>query len=811
MNIDQSKLLFLCAVDRHKNDYCSDPQILLQLPYLEIKNIDDFCSMNGYYAIDHEQDICSDAYQKAINRSMIPDDLDNRLYRKHIIGNEEFLICLIELRLDYLSILFQRKMQIPNRSFFFKLCTIHYKLLYNEYFLSMFYTHTVSERLIYSDVNKDMTIEDIQQQIISFLAYCETNGLVPVYHNKILALDDKHSVHIPIGDTTGGQFLKTKNSRYNLNLNGSIILAERGLQNKTTLVDYIYQNNKPHVDARNFIAKSSLIITSENRLFEWKDYLVSLEARIIVIASIEDLMSISYEYLLYVDFVIITSNLIESKEYQKLVSEYKISKLSYLHAISIMREEYKKLNNVLEEISPVLSIVKWNYIIFDEIELKDQSDLYFSFICQHKIFLAEPNMDNAETGIKLLFGYPSSLQRNFLTQEKVQQCIIDHMMVITRSSINPDLLPNVAHHTINFQWTYPEQFFISYFKDTLKYNLARRLDIIPTNSFVDHVNHIFTTEEVRGIVDEHYRKKKDIIEDTLQTLKEEKDTLEAEFRERGIVCNSQQVRIQVSDGHMDRHDIMGVFEILDKYMHYTHEIMEIEDTLNNLMHQWEFVFQQVDKLDNDERCEICFESLNYKNIGFSITCGHIYCYKCLQQHRQSQSRPVKSCPGCRQNMELKNVIIYHRHPVMEHNIPNYNTKLNILKELIETTNGSYILYIPQVNESDIRVIQHELTHSGISCAIYEGNMYERLRLIKMFQAESQIRVLIISSPLDFTVHAPNIILLRSHIETNTLNTITKIPVWDLIKGSFETLQQRYQTLNIFEFNLLESEDMDTLV
>ncbi len=808
MNLSPNKLLFLCAIDRHTNEFCAEPQKLLQLPYLEITSIDDFCSMNGYTLINDYNEINSEAYQKTINRSIIPEDLDNRLYRRHIIGNEEYYICIIEIKLAYLSLLFHRKLPIPNRSFFLKLCSNHHKLLFVEYFLSIFYTHTMSERLIYSDINKDMSKEDIQNQVVNFLTYSEQRPILPVYQSKVLALDDKHSIHIPVGDATGGQFLKTKNVQYNLCLNGSIILADHGLQNKTILVDYIFRGNKSVAEPRNLKSKASLIITSEDKLFEWKEHIMSLGSRWIVITCMEDLMGITYEYLLYVDFVLITINVVESKDYNRLISDYRIGKMSYLHAISVMRDEYKKLNNVLEDVSPVLSLVMWDYIIFDDIRLKEHADIYYSFVCRHKVYLSQPTMDSVDTGIKLLFGYPGYLQKSLLTQGNVQQCLVDQIMVMRYNSVNPALLPNIVNHKINFRWTYPEHFFITYFTDTLKYNLARRLDIIPTNSLVNHINHIYFLEQVKGVVDEYFHKKKDAIDEVLNDLQQEHDRLEQEFLERGIVCTSRQVQVQISDGEMDRTDILGIFEILDKYMHYKHEIKGITETLNSLVSQWEFVFQQVNKLEENEFCEICYDSLEYKNIGFSITCGHIYCYKCLQQHRQSQNRPTKSCPGCRQNMDLRNIVIYHRHPVLEHDIPIYNTKLNILKELIETTDGSYVLYVPQVNDSDLCIIQHELTSNGISCAIYDGNMYERLRLVKMFQSGAGIRVLILAQPLDFTIHAENIILLRSHIETHSLNTINRVPVWDLIKGSFDSLDQRYQELNVYEFNLVDTEYVD---
>lgn len=802
--IGPTKLLFLCAIDRQTNDFCTDPQKFIQLPYLELTNLDDFCNMNGYYPIDNRDDIQTDAYQKTVNRPMIPDDIDNRLYQKHVIGNDDYFICLIEIKLDYLSMLFQRKLQIPNRNFFFKLCTVHHKLMFNEYFLSMFYTHVMSERLTHTDINKNMDSNDIKQRIMDFFQYTEHNSNVSVYHNKILPFNERHSIHIPVGDTTGGQFVKTNNSQYNLNLNGSILLADHGIQNKTIVIDYIYQQPKPIVNPKDMVAKSSLVITSENRLFGWKEYAMSVGARTTVITSIDDLLCMTYEYLLYVDFVIVTSDLVESKEYQKLVSEYKIANLSYLHAVSVMREEYKKINKVLEEISPVLSLITWNKVVYDNINLKDHSDLYFSFVCQHKVILGEPSMSSAESGIKLLFGYPSMLQRNLLTQAKVQQIVVDQIMVITRHSINPTLLPTIVNRTINFHWTYPEEFFISYFKDTLKYNLARRLDIIPTNSFVDHVNHINSIEEVKGLIDDHYRKKNEAIEETLYEMETDRDTMECEFAERGIICNPEQLHIGVSDGNMTRHDFLDIFEIIDKYLHYQTEISKIRKKLDRLLLQWDFVFQQADLLQTEKSCGICYESLDYKNIGFSVTCGHIYCYRCLQQHRQSQVRVVKSCPCCRQVMEMRTVIIYHRHPVQVYDIPNYNTKLNILKQLIESTDGSYLLYVPQVNDSDLRIIQREMAMSGLSCVIYEGNIYERYRIIKMFQ-ENNHRVLIISEPIDFTLHTDNVILLRSNIETYTLNSTSKIPVWDQIRGSFEALDQQHHSINVYQFNLLEND------
>ena len=191
----ENSILFFSAIDRRTNQVYGDPYKLLQLPYLDTGSIEDFCRMNSFQEITHPDDIQSDAYQKSIYRNNIPDDLDARLYKIHILGNERYFLTFVEIHMKYFHILFQRKLQIPNRNFLFRLCQSHYKLKYHDYFLNMFYSHLVSEALMFYPIDPRKNVSEIQAKIQEFLDTSEQTSSISVLRNKFLALDQDAATH----------------------------------------------------------------------------------------------------------------------------------------------------------------------------------------------------------------------------------------------------------------------------------------------------------------------------------------------------------------------------------------------------------------------------------------------------------------------------------------------------------------------------------------------------------------------------------------------------------------------------------------
>ena len=793
--------LFFSAIDRQSNQVYSEPYKLVQLPYLEINNIQDFCSMNAFQEVNDLNEIQSDAYQKSLYRNNLPEDLDERLYNVHILGNEYYFLTIVELNLKFLHMLFQRKFQIPNRHFFFKLCHIHYKLKYNDYFMTMFYTHLVSEALMFYPINQRKSLGEIQEKIHEFLDRSEQTHSIAVLRNKCLDLDNRLCVHIPVGENTGGKFDKYKNCTSRLYINGVLLLFDQGIQNEYFLMDYIL-DNETLPEVKKLYSRASLIITSNERLVYWRSHAkkINTGAEVVILSSIEDLQHVTYEYLLQADVVVVTQSLIEDKEYQRLINNYKVSGLSYLHAASIMREEYIKLSNIREEIEPVLAIVKWNYILFDNLEIKEiNENLYIAFKANHKIFLGTPNMHNAEIGIKLLFGYPMYYQKSLLTQSHVQDYVLNKIMVISHNNINPQLLPEVLYHSVKFNWTYPEQFCINYLRDFMKFKYMQKIEVMPAKSVFGDFPHMLSREEIAGEVDNYYRSQIDALRDIIDETNAEIGNQMEWFNTAGIYWNNGNITIPClvnaplghgDDESMSRNEFLDVIGQVDKYIGYQEQVKDLMLQSAKIQQQWDFVYHQIDTLDTKDRCEICFEDLEYANIGFSILCGHIYCYGCLIRHffaRRQESRQGKNCPACRRELETKHIILYHRHPLASHHIPEYNSCLNQVINIIMNDAERYIIFDSKLGAHDMHVIQNILSVHRISSAVFYGSTYEMQRMLKLFyDPEEPLRVLIMNKPVDYTIHVSNLVLLREEPTG-----------WSQIRGMISSLDQSYSSINVY--------------
>ena len=163
--------------------------------------------------------------------------------------------------------------------------------------------------------------------------------------------------------------------------------------------------------------------------------------------------------------------------------------------------------------------------------------------------------------------------------------------------------------------------------------------------------------------------------------------------------------------------------------------------------------------------------------------------------RRQGGRQEKNCPTCRREMEIKHILLYHRHPVPSYGIPEYNSCLNKAIELLSSHEDTCVLYDPSLGVHDMHVVQTVLSSHQITSAICYGSPYEHQRTLKQFYDEDHpLRVLITNHVPSYTIHTQHVILLRD-TDTN----------WNALRGRIQALDQVYERITV---HTLSSEDVE---
>ena len=148
------------------------------------------------------------------------------------------------------------------------------------------------------------------------------------------------------------------------------------------------------------------------------------------------------------------------------------------------------------------------------------------------------------------------------------------------------------------------------------------------------------------------------------------------------------------------------------------------------------------KIETKE-CPICLCNISVDDVAVS-KCAHMFCYSCIHTViTQSQS---KKCPTCNKTLELSDIFLVNEEeekveeekiedkPISD--VDKYGTKLAYLINYIKSTKNKYRILYSQWDDL-LKEIGKVLNENGIKSLFCMGNVYQKDKVLKMFNSMSE--------------------------------------------------------------------------
>ena len=146
------------------------------------------------------------------------------------------------------------------------------------------------------------------------------------------------------------------------------------------------------------------------------------------------------------------------------------------------------------------------------------------------------------------------------------------------------------------------------------------------------------------------------------------------------------------------------------------------------------------KIEKKE-CPICLCNISVDDVAVS-TCAHMFCYTCI--HTVITQSDSKKCPTCNKTLRLGDIFLVNEEKVVEEvkkeevnsDVDKYGTKLAYIINYIKSTKNKYRIIYSQWDDL-LREIGKVLNENGIKSLFCMGNVYQKDKVLKMFNSMSE--------------------------------------------------------------------------
>ena len=182
------------------------------------------------------------------------------------------------------------------------------------------------------------------------------------------------------------------------------------------------------------------------------------------------------------------------------------------------------------------------------------------------------------------------------------------------------------------------------------------------------------------------------------------------------------------------------------------------------------IFNDIEeKLNNDEDCPICMESLS--TLTKTITpCGHVFCSSCISGVNEHTNSNKIKCAMCRHSYTISDTVVIKNENV-EITGPKLGTKIehlvNTLKEIISNDPNNKIIVFSQWDNM-LRLVSKVLDTYNINNLFITGSINVITSKIRKFKIQNNYNVVLMSS--DKSPSGLNLTEASTIILLDTLNT-----------------------------------------
>jgi SNF2 family DNA or RNA helicase len=157
-----------------------------------------------------------------------------------------------------------------------------------------------------------------------------------------------------------------------------------------------------------------------------------------------------------------------------------------------------------------------------------------------------------------------------------------------------------------------------------------------------------------------------------------------------------------------------------------------------------------DEEDEKEKCGVCLSNITGNDLGMT-KCGHIFCYNCIKPFIASKGK----CPypGCNHPIKESEIYMIIKNKQSDETQQEFKDKQELVK-LVGTKLANLIFFLKKNNKHAIIFSQWDdmlrrvgdiLNEYGIKNVFCKGNVWQRDKAVREFNADDKIKVIMLSS------------------------------------------------------------------
>jgi SNF2 family DNA or RNA helicase len=513
----------------------------------------------------------------------------------------------------------------------------------------------------------------------------------------------------------------------------------------------------------------------------------------------------TYQNLLDADFVILSFSFLNNKNFisswTNTSNPYNYN-YNYNNVNNLFKDIGQKLLydplNSLKNTNAVLPTIFWHRIVIDEFHdiYSNKKYTYVQYILNHfqsnykwcvtaTPFIIKTNLYNM---VDFLSNYKNIFNdKIFLDNNIVDYLSNNCFRRNTKKSVeNEYILPDINYKTIWLEFTYTERLiynaYIANTNNDIFSTYLRQLCCHPNlaNETKNLLSQCKTLNDIENMMIKHYEIKVNKLKKNNNKIKDKINLLESNIKKKKLKKkikkkkkNKEQLETEILLDNINNNNIDDInqsefFKILseDKYLdRISLDILNKALTKNKnilkdsekilkghtiTLNFYNNVLNRLKNLDdnNEETCPICIDNLSKNNIGIT-SCGHLFCYDCLQM---CLSKNNTSCPICKGYINKNKIYLLKYNNNNNNN--KTNTKKNDLINKVGTKLGNLIFFLKENNEHTIIFSQWDnllikigaiLKQYNIKNVFCKGNCYQRDKAIRDFNNNNKIKVIMLSS------------------------------------------------------------------
>lgn len=644
---------------------------------------------------------------------------------------------------------------------------------YQKHSIKWMLNKELNKSEIYFNINEEIKIGSIY---------------VDLYKRKLYKLNDKESLKFH-----GGCIIDE------VGLGKTIQITTLSILNNS-------KNNSFYKNEYLFNSRATLIVCPSQLCGQWYRELnntinKSYKPIILKILTKRHFDKYTYQDLLEADFVILSFSFLNNKNF---ISSWTNTSNPYnynynYNKVQCLFEDIGKnllldpLNS-LKKTKAVIPTIYWHRIVFDEFHdiYSNRKYAYVQYIMNHfksnykwcvtaTPFIIKNNLYNM---INFLSNYKNLFHdKIFLDKNMVNYLSTNCFRRNTKKSVeNEYTIPSIDHKTIWLEFTHTERLiytaYIANENNNIFSTYLRQLCCHPNlaNETKNLLSNCKSLNDIENMMIKHYEKKVNRIKNILNKNQEKINLLESNIKKKklrkkikkkkkkksenlneelflselnntNIESINQNVLFKLlsEDKYLDRISLEVLKKSLEKFNLNKNENEKILKGHSITLNFYNNVLKRLKNIDEKEEiCPICLENLSKNNIGIT-SCGHLFCYNCLQM---CLSKHNTKCPMCKSDIDHSKVYL------LKYNQEKKSNKQESLINTVGTKLGNLIYYLKENNEHTIIFSQWDslltkigsiLTKYNIKNVFCKGNCYQRDKAIRDFNDNSNIKVIMLSS------------------------------------------------------------------